>query len=162
MDNIYPTLKENINQRLLFEVSKNTMFSTTTDIWTADHLRVGFMAITIHYIDVDWNMKTLLICFEEINVPHSGANIALVYKKAVEEFGIQNNILSCTLDNASNNTNFVSVIKTDIDTKLNFLCDGEFFHSRCNGHIVNLIAQDGLAILKKDLTALRLIKITLT
>lgn len=152
MEKVYPKLKGYMKDILNEEMRKGTVFSTTTDIWTAPHINTGFMAITIHYVDaVEWEMRNFIIAFEEVTVPHSGFNIAMVYKRAIDEFGIGSRILSCTLDNASNNTNFVSVIKS----KMEFLCKGEYFHSRCNCHIINLIVQDGLQVLKPELTALR-------
>ncbi|KAM0829467.1 hypothetical protein ACQ4PT_066855 [Festuca glaucescens] len=33
----------------------------TTDLWTANHQKKGYMAVTAHYIDGSWNLKSFLL-----------------------------------------------------------------------------------------------------
>ena len=110
-DKVFPRIQQCIQEQILKQVSLDTKFNFTTDIWTAPHLDVGFMAITVHFIDEEWNLRQLLLTFEEIDVPHSGTNIAQVFKQCLLDFGIpQQNVMSCTLDNASNNTSFIASV----------------------------------------------------
>ena len=54
------------------------------------------------------------------------------------------------MDNASNNDTFVAYMKSR-KRDIPLMLDGEFFQTRCNAHCYNLIAQDGLALLKEPL-----------
>jgi hypothetical protein len=55
------------------------------------------------------------------------------------------------MDNASNNDTFVAHMKSRKRDILPLMLDGELFQTRCNAHCYNLIAQDGLALLKEPL-----------
>jgi hypothetical protein len=35
--------------------------AVTTDMWTANHQRKGYMSVTIHFIDGDWKLKSFLL-----------------------------------------------------------------------------------------------------
>jgi hypothetical protein len=55
--------------------------------------------------------------------------------------------------NASNNAKFMKLLKSRLANQT--LLDGEYLHSRCCGHIINLVVKDGLSKVKKDVTNLR-------
>ena len=35
--------------------------AVTTDLWTANHQKKGYMAVTAHFLDDDWKLKSFLI-----------------------------------------------------------------------------------------------------
>jgi len=55
----------------MYQVQKQSMVNyikklsshvaVTTDLWTADHQRKGYMAVTAHFLDEDWKLKSFLI-----------------------------------------------------------------------------------------------------
>jgi hypothetical protein len=55
----------------MYEVQKQSMLkyfrklssrvAVTTDLWTANHQRKGYMAVTAHFLDDDWNLKSFLL-----------------------------------------------------------------------------------------------------
>jgi hypothetical protein len=55
----------------MYEVQKQSMLKyfrklssrvvVTTDLWTANHQRKGYMAVTAHFLDDDWNLKSFLL-----------------------------------------------------------------------------------------------------
>ena len=63
------TIRQDI--RNMFGVQKNSMVkyfakfenrvAITTDLWTAGHQKRGYMAVTAHYIDASWNLKSFLM-----------------------------------------------------------------------------------------------------
>ena len=86
-----------------------------------------------------------------IDSPHTGQNIAAKFSKIITTYGLEKNVLSCTMDNASNNDTFVAFMKSR-KRDIPLMLDGEFFQTCCNAHCYNLIAQqDGLALLKEPL-----------
>jgi hypothetical protein len=55
----------------MYQVQKQSMVNyikkmssrvaVTTDLWTANHQRKGYMAVTAHFLDDDWKLKSFLI-----------------------------------------------------------------------------------------------------
>jgi hypothetical protein len=35
--------------------------AVTTDMWTANHQKKGYMSFTVHFIDNDWKLKSFLL-----------------------------------------------------------------------------------------------------
>jgi hypothetical protein len=62
------------------------------DIWTS-HNVVAFLAITMHYIDQDWNLKEKLLDFIDLKGPHSGENLCDAFTKSCIEYGILNKVI---------------------------------------------------------------------
>jgi hypothetical protein len=38
-----------------------SQIAITTDMWTANHQRKGYMAVTVHFVDDDWKLKSFLL-----------------------------------------------------------------------------------------------------
>jgi hypothetical protein len=54
---------------------------TTTDLWTSSAKR-GYMVITLHYIDDEWEMRSVIIGFKRVMYPHTGEGLAeLLWKQ---------------------------------------------------------------------------------
>jgi hypothetical protein len=40
---------------------QQSRIAITTDMWTANHQKKGYMAVTVHYVDETWNLKSYLL-----------------------------------------------------------------------------------------------------
>jgi hypothetical protein len=153
-----PLRKAALRTFLLSCIEKeNTGFSCTTDITTNSLQKRAYMTVTVHFIvrGHNWTLYNTILGFETLESPHTGYNIASKFLKIISFYGLNKNILSCTLDNASNNDTFVNNITNNRKREMPLLLDGEFFHSRCNAHCYNLIAQDGIRLIEASLVDLR-------
>ncbi|CAN1193026.1 Putative AC9 transposase [Linum perenne] len=45
-------------------------------MWTATNKKRGYMAITAHYIDNSWNLRSILVRFLYVLAPHTSARLA--------------------------------------------------------------------------------------
>jgi hypothetical protein len=68
-------------------------------------------------------------------------------------------LFSLTLDNASANEVAVKDIVNDLKTSVgvSIVCDGVFFHVRCANHILNLVARDGLSVISRIISNVKLL-----
>ena len=71
--------------------------------------------------------------------PHNGASLAEKIDDLFQEWRINKNVFSLTLDNAFANDLCVEKLKPKLNMKKALLCKGEFFHMCCSTHIFNLI-----------------------
>ena len=75
--------------------------------------------------------------------PHDASNIAFYILNTCSEYMIFDKIFSITFDNASANTNAITILTPS----LNPILDGQFFHLRCACHVLNLVVQDALKVI---------------
>lgn len=43
----------------------------TTDMWTSDNQKRGYMAITAHFINESWSLRNILMRFIYVPAPHT-------------------------------------------------------------------------------------------
>lgn len=84
----------------LKELLKNndSRFSFTLDAWTALN-GFSYYAITIHYINKDWELISNTRHLIPSKGKHTGKDIAEIFLKTVEDFDIINKIQGITMDN---------------------------------------------------------------
>ncbi|KAJ8515393.1 hypothetical protein ONZ45_g7180 [Pleurotus djamor] len=106
-----------------------------TDAWTSPNHR-AFVAITVH-LEMDGEPISILLDLVEVSeVCNLGFNLAAAFAQVLDDFGIQNKILSITCDNASANDTMIEEI-ADLVLKYK----GEENRVRCFAHIINLVAK---------------------
>ncbi|KAM0831309.1 hypothetical protein ACQ4PT_065611 [Festuca glaucescens] len=120
--------------------------AVTSDLWTAGHQRRGYMAVTAHYIDGSWNLKSFLLRFVYVPAPHTAAVLCEVLHEVLVEFHLERKISTITPDNCTTNDKAVEELQDKLDSS-SLMLGGKMLHMRCCAHILNLIVKDGLAVL---------------
>lgn len=107
----------------------------TTDTWTSENMD-SFLAITAHFINDDFKLKSLLLECSELPIAHTSINLAEAIRNITNKFHITEKVLAVVTDNASN---ICGAIKEELKWK----------HFGCFAHTLNLIVQDALKIIQK-------------
>ena len=115
----------------------------TSNMWTSATSNV-YMWLTAHYVDLNWNLQKRVLIFCHVLPPYPGAVLGPLLIEFIKEWGIEKNILTLTLENASCNNGIVDHLKDHLSLMCSKVCDGKFFHIRCCNHILNLIVKVGL------------------
>jgi hypothetical protein len=135
-------------QELVLLLKRNTSkYSFTTDAWTS-RSNLAFMAVTIHWINSDWELREQTLDFAILHGSHTGVNLAKTFCALLDSFNIMPaRFLSMTSDNASNNGTMMAEICSafllkgvNIDVKQNWI--------PCVAHTMNLAVQVALSHLK--------------
>ncbi|KAL3522984.1 hypothetical protein ACH5RR_015818 [Cinchona calisaya] len=129
-------------KNLLKNVNK---ISLTTDLWKSKNQKIEYMVITGHWIDSSWKLQKRVLSFVHIPPPRKGVEISDAIFKCLKERGIENEIFTISVDNASNNDVAIRLLKDTFSMSKNLVCAGKLFHVRCCAHILNLMVQDGLS-----------------
>ena len=82
-------------------VNTDSKMSLTLNCWS--HNWLLFLAVTVYYIDNNWNYCKALLRFEHVNRPHTEATLTDHVVKILETFKIKNKLFAITTDNAFNN-----------------------------------------------------------
>ncbi|KAJ4811606.1 Zinc finger BED domain-containing protein DAYSLEEPER [Rhynchospora pubera] len=130
-------------------------FSFTSDLWTNKGRDRGFMAITCHYIDEGWILRKRILTFVPLPSPHTGRHIASAIYDKLCLWNLDKRVFSLVLDNASSNDACISELLYSTTIKDDLPVEGKIFHQRCGCHILNLIVQDGLNTLHKEIDCIR-------
>ena len=118
--------------------------SLTNDLWTSNQT-LGYMCLTCHYFDAEWNLQKRILNFCCLPPPHTGIAIADCILKCLSDWDIEDKVSTITLDNASSNDSEVRILKDHFAEKGNLHFNSKIFHVRCCAHVLNLMVQDGLS-----------------
>ncbi|GJT92248.1 zinc finger BED domain-containing protein RICESLEEPER 2-like protein [Tanacetum coccineum] len=127
--------------------------SITTDLWKSKNQNIEYMVITGHFVDANWKLQKRVLSFVDIPPPRRGIEIADSILKCLREWEIEEKIMTIFVDNASANDAAMKILVAHYKRLENLFCvgkfsDGKFFHVRCCAHILNLMVQDGLSVIK--------------
>ena len=73
------------------------------DIWTTPSGDRSYLGIVVNWIDSDFNIRNVLIALPPIEGQHTGANIATIAFRVIEEYRFGSKIDYCMFDGVSNN-----------------------------------------------------------
>ncbi|XP_030747935.1 zinc finger BED domain-containing protein DAYSLEEPER-like [Sitophilus oryzae] len=115
----------------------------TTDAWTSS-VNDSYCALTAHYINEHFEMKTVLLDCSVFKDSHTAENLAEYITKMVSEWNLKDKITIVISDNASNITSTVTNIL-------------KWKHYGCYAHKLNLVVQDALRHVKDVLMKVKAI-----
>ncbi|GJU83981.1 zinc finger BED domain-containing protein RICESLEEPER 2-like protein [Tanacetum coccineum] len=119
----------------------------TADMWTSSNQKKGFMAITGHYIDNDWILRSKILRFLYVPCPHTSEVLTNVLMEALMEWNVDTKLSTITLDNCSTNDKLIDMVKDKLQS-CHLIKDGAHIHMHCCAHILNLIVKVGLNVIK--------------
>ena len=101
----------------------------TTDTWTSCQ-NYNYLSVTIHFFNNLFKKKYIALCLKHFIGEHSAENLKLELEGIIDDFQLNNKIVSISSDNASNIQNALELLQvsnTIIET------------GRCFGHMLQLI-----------------------
>jgi hypothetical protein len=132
--------------------SLDSRVSFTTDMWTSIQ-ELGYICLTAHYIDEEFKLHNHLLNFKQVPHPHNSTAIHSTIMECLYEWDLSNRAFAFTLDNATSNDKAVGKLKSSLWAHMPFR--GLDLHVRCAAHILNLIAQDGMKIIRGAIEPIR-------
>ena len=120
---------ENYNGRLSF----------TMDGWSSITL-TAYLALTVHFIDSDWNLCAFVLDFIPHIGDHSGSNLATSVYASLKKYSVHDKVLTFTMDNASSNNTFITALQEKM-LEDGYNWTGGLFQVRCFAHVLNLAVQ---------------------
>ncbi|CAA0833498.1 Zinc finger BED domain-containing protein DAYSLEEPER [Striga hermonthica] len=75
----------------------------TTDMWTSDNQKRGYMAVTTHFIDDSWMLRNIIMRFIYVPAPHTAEIICDELYDALVEWNLDEKVSTIKLDNCTTN-----------------------------------------------------------
>ena len=141
---LYRRLFKEVCQRLQLHIAEGARINLTLDVWTASN-KLPFLAITAHWMTIDFELVSTLIGFERLMGSHKAENMTVVIMKVLRMYGIEDYINCITTDNASVNDAIFKELEFQLLSWSRH--DGQI---RCLAHVLNIAAQTVLTILKSE------------
>ncbi|KAJ1266519.1 hypothetical protein BS78_08G157500 [Paspalum vaginatum] len=126
--------------------------SFTSDMWTSAQ-NLGYICLTAHFIDGEFNLHKRTINFKQVPHPHNAAAIHSTIMDCLYEWELSNKAFAFTLDNATSNDKVVKKLQETLWAHMPF--EGDDLHIKCTSHILNLVVQDGMATLRDVIEPVR-------
>ncbi|XP_062080631.1 zinc finger BED domain-containing protein RICESLEEPER 2-like [Humulus lupulus] len=148
---MYKVEKEKCSQNL----EKNrSRIAITTDMWTANHQKRGYMTVTAHFIDDSWKLHSRIISFKYVPCPHDAVTLTDTLSSCLSEWNIEDKISTVTVDNCTTNDAMIPLLKEKFNSNC-FILKGKLLHMCCCAHILNLIVKDGLPVIGDSIDKIR-------
>ncbi|KAH9455954.1 hypothetical protein Pst134EB_033425 [Puccinia striiformis f. sp. tritici] len=140
---------------IMQEIAQFPRISLTTNLWTSK-TQIGYMVVTCHYINSEWQLIKRIIGFKPLPSPHSGPAIADRICKTLHEWNAIEKCTFITADNASSNNAAIRKIMQNIEVRRIGGLDagGAYFHLCCVAHVINLVVKDGFGSVYEGVTKL--------
>ena len=106
---------------------KDQYFSITTDHWTSRG-RNNFVAVTAHFINADWDLKTFVLCCSEHEGTQGAEEIVEVLNKTKAKFNLNDDLLVATVTDTAANMNAAGQLMSKA-------------HHYCADHVLELTAK---------------------
>ena len=130
-------------------LAKSTSAITISfDSWKADNDVLDLLGVVAHYLDEQYQLRTVVIGLRDHHGSHTGANIGEHLNQVLGDFKIRSKVAYFAADNATNN-----------DTALEYLSkkvihyQPKIMRLRCVGHILNLMCKAVLYGVDEDCVA---------
>ena len=110
--------------------------SLTIDMWTSISA-LGILAITVHYINDNWQFEHFVLDVSYVPSPHDSTTIKNAVLKITDKLNISSRLIGITTDNEAKMLAAVRKIKENLELPY-------FKHYRCTAHILNLVVKAAL------------------
>ena len=121
------TLKSEIFKLYNFERDKTkkllesieSRVAITTDMWTSS-TKMGYMIVTMHFIDKSWVLHSRIMRFIHVLSPHDAESLGDQLVKCLFDWNIDRKLSAIAVDNCSTNDLMIDKIKNKFFDKLLF------------------------------------------
>ncbi|KAK6810429.1 hypothetical protein RU639_013759 [Aspergillus parasiticus] len=131
----------------LKDLPEDAKVSLALDCWTSP-FQQAFMAITVYFIDREWNYRELLLGFEPLHGPHSGVNLSDVLVQLLRERQLLNRIFSVTTNNATNNKTLIRALQESLLSAGAIRSRESIIRIPCMAHVIQLCLKQLLGHIK--------------
>ncbi|KAH1254685.1 Zinc finger BED domain-containing protein RICESLEEPER 2 [Glycine max] len=134
--------------------TNSSRIAITMDMWTASNQNKGYMTITAHFIDNNWNLQSQLMRFMYVPTPHTAEVLVEIIIEHFFEWNLNRKVSTITVDNCNTNDVMIPKILSKFGRSL-FILGGTYFHMRCCANILNLIVKDGMSIIHDSIEKIK-------
>lgn len=124
----------------------------TSDAWSSRVYR-KYMSVTMHYIDSNWQMKSIVLDFLRFHTPHTGEAFETVMMAFIDKWEISSKVRAVRTDNDSDVARGMYLLHARLPNPSHIRLGA--FNVRCHAHVIDLGVKDRLHFILKDVDSIR-------
>jgi len=110
--------------------------SLTADLWSSNQ-NLGYLGVTAHYIDEEFELHKKIIAFKQISFPHNLFVVQDGITACLMEWDLVDRVFTVTLDNANMNKRAIRDLRAALGAQMFF--KGELIHVICAALVLNIM-----------------------
>jgi hypothetical protein len=118
--------------------SCGTTVHLSFDLWTSPN-KYAFLGVVCHFIDSQWQARTVLLAMKPLYGSHAGVNMAQLVIHVIQCYGIHRLLGYCVMDNEPDNDTTLREISSWLSSEKAVFLDADKHGLRCFGHPRNLV-----------------------
>ncbi|XP_012700597.1 zinc finger BED domain-containing protein RICESLEEPER 2 [Setaria italica] len=126
--------------------------SLTANLWSSNQ-NLGYLGVTAHLIDAEFELHKKIIAFKKISFPHTSYAVQDGITSCLMEWELTEQLFTLTLDNANVNNKAVKDIRDALGVGMFF--KGEHLHVKCAVHVLNIMVQAGVKVISNAIGRVR-------
>lgn len=127
---ILESYKAESKKAIEYMAGNKSRVAITTDLWTADNQKKGYMSITGHFIDESWKLRSIIMRFIYVPAPHTAEVIAEELHASLVVWNLDEKLSTVTVDNCSSNDKTIELLVRKLGTD-KLMLKGTLLHMRC-------------------------------
>ncbi|XP_078434697.1 zinc finger BED domain-containing protein RICESLEEPER 2-like [Wolffia australiana] len=139
---------------LFEELSKlNCRVNVSAEIWSSGW-NLEYLHLRCHFVDEDWKLRRKVISFWHVDSPQDSGIAKLMLDK-LTEWNVDSRVFSAVMEESSAGEKALDELVQLLRPRRALLLDGALFHVHSCSHVLNLIVQDGLAVIAELVNKVR-------
>ena len=129
----------------------------TLDGWSSRVMR-GYMVVTMHWIDTEWNLRSAILEFKHFPPPHNQITTTDFVCSVLKDFNVHTRVRAITSDSGVEMPPAMDRVRCYLNESWSLhLNDANDFYIRCVCHFINRAVVDASELVKKEVDMLRVI-----
>lgn len=98
-------------EKSMHEIEMNrSRITITTNMWTSQNKKRGFMVVTTYFIDDFWRLQNRVMRFIFVPSPHTKEVLSDIFLQTLLEWNIDRKLSTMTVDNCNTNDAIINII----------------------------------------------------
>lgn len=128
--------------------------SLALDLWISNQ-GLGYVFITGHFIDDDWNLHRRILNVVMVPSPDSDDAFKQAIVACLSDWNLHDRLFTLTLDQSFANETTLEKLRGFLTVKNSLVLNGQLVIGNCLAHVLSRLAQDALNVMRETISKIR-------
>ncbi|KAL0010693.1 hypothetical protein SO802_005801 [Lithocarpus litseifolius] len=128
--------------------------SLTLDLWTSNQT-LGYVFLTGHFIDADWNLQRRILNVVTVPSPESDYAFNQAVMACLSDWHLEGRMFTLTVDQSLSNETVIGNLRGLLSVRNPFMLNGQLLIRNCYARVLSCLAQDALGAMRETIQKIR-------